>query len=63
MSQPTFLRVASVLFFAIAIAHAVRLAFNVPVVVEGAPLPMWPSGLAAVVLSFLAVEGFRLSRR
>ncbi len=62
MSQCAFSLIAGIVFLAIALGHVLRLAFGVPVVVQGIAIPMWASGVAFVIMGYLAVEGFRLAR-
>jgi len=61
MSQRTFLLVAGVVFGLIALGHALRVGFNVSFVVNGFSVPMWGSGLAVVIMAYLAYQGFRLA--
>ena len=63
MSQHVFELIAGVVFGLIAIGHLLRIAFGVVFVVYGVSVPMWASGIAVVVMSFLAYEGFRLARK
>ncbi|HYM06129.1 MAG TPA: hypothetical protein VEU11_06175 [Terriglobales bacterium] len=63
MSQRTFSLIAGVVFGLMALAHVLRIVFGVSVVVNEIPIPMWASGLAVVVMSYLAYEGFRLARK
>lgn len=62
MKQHAFFLVAGVLFLLIALAHAVRVAFGVELVVQGISVPTWASAVATVALGYLAYEGFRLAR-
>jgi hypothetical protein len=47
----------------IAIGHVVRVIFGVSFVVYSIPVPMWASGIAVVIMGYLAFEGFRLARK
>jgi len=63
MSQHAFLLVAAVVFGLIALGHVIRIVFNVAFVVRDIPVPMWGSGLAVVIMAYLAYQGFRLARK
>ncbi len=63
MSQHAFELLAAVVFLLIAIAHVLRVIFGVAVVVYSIPVPMWASGIAVVIMGYLAFEGFRLARK
>ena len=63
MSQRTFSLVAGVVFALIALGHVLRIVFNLSFVVQGISIPMWASGLAIIVMGYLAYEGFRLARK
>jgi hypothetical protein len=63
MSQHLFLPIAGVVFGLIALGHLLRLVFGVSLVVYGISVPMWASGIAVVVMGYLASEGFRLARK
>ena len=63
MSQHAYLLVAGAVFLLIALGHVTRLIFGVSFVVQDFPIPMWGSGLAVVVMGFLAYQGFRLARK
>jgi hypothetical protein len=62
MSQRTFLLVAAVVFGLIALGHALRILFDASLVVSGFSVPMFASGLAVVIMAYLACQGFRLAR-
>ncbi len=55
--------VAVVILFLIALAHLLRLVFQVEIIVGGVTLPMWASILGCVVPAFIAVMLLRESRR
>ena len=63
MSQRSFSMIVGVVFLFIAVAHLVRVALGAALDVAGVAIPMWPSVLAAIVMGYLAFEGFRLSRK
>jgi len=62
MSKATFSKLAGVIFLIVALAHALRLIFKWDLVIAGWQVPMWTSGVAAVIAAFLAYEGFRTSQ-
>jgi len=62
MNQKTFSLLASVIFFVVALAHAARLAFHLPITLDGWAAPMWLSWVALVVALYLASQGIRLAR-
>jgi len=61
MSQYAFSFTAGIVFLLIALGHVLRLVFRVGFVVYEIPVPMWASGIAVVVMGYLAYEGFRLA--
>jgi hypothetical protein len=63
MSQRTFSLIASVVFGLIALGHVLRIVFNMTFVVQDFSVPMWASGVAIVILGYLAYEGCRLARK
>jgi hypothetical protein len=63
MSQRTFSLIVGVVFLLIAVGHLVRVVLGATLVVEGVAVPMWPSILAVIVMGYLALEGFRLSKK
>ena len=63
MSQHVFSLVAGVVFGLIALGHALRIVFNLSFVVQGISIPMSASGLAVVVMSYLAYQAFGLARK
>jgi hypothetical protein len=54
---------AILLLWAIALAHVLRVIFQVEVIAAGHHLPMWLSGVAAMVLGFIAAMVWRESKR
>ena len=62
MTHRTFSLVAAVLFFLIALLHAIRLLRGWQVTFEGAVVPIWISWIGLAVAAFLAYQGFRLSK-
>ena len=63
MSQRTFSLIASVVFGLIALGHVLRIVLGWSFMVQDIPVPMWASGLAVVIMGYLAYEGFRLARK
>ena len=63
MSQHAFEITAAIVFLLIAVGHIFRVIFGVPFVVYSVPIPMWASGIAVVIMGYLAFEGFRLARK
>lgn len=63
MSQRTFSLIVGVVFLLIAVGHLLRVFLGATLDVAGMAIPMWPSVLAAIVMGYLAIEGFRLSTK
>jgi hypothetical protein len=61
--QHVFEPIAGVVFLLICLAHVFRIIFGVSFVVYGNSVPMWASGIAVVIMGYLAYEGFRLARK
>ena len=61
-SQILGLRVASVLFGVMSVAQLARLVIRPEVLVAGCLMPLWPSGLAFVILSGLSFWLWKLAR-
>ncbi|MBB3062970.1 MULTISPECIES: hypothetical protein [Microbulbifer] len=57
------LRVASVLFGLMALGQLWRVFATPEVLVGGAPMPVWPSVLALIILAILCIWLWRLSNR
>ena len=62
MTQRTFSLITAVLFFLIALLHAVRLLRGWQVTIEGAFVPIWISWIGLVIAAYLAYQGFLLSK-
>lgn len=60
-TQVVGLRVAAILFGLMSVAQVLRLLLRADVLVNGHPLPLWPSALAAVILGGLSVWLLKLS--
>ena len=63
MSQRTFSLIAGVVFGLIALGHVLRIVLGWSFVVQDFAVPMWASGVAVVIVGYLAYEGFRLARK
>ena len=63
MSEKTFHTVSGAIFGLIALLHLGRLFAGWPAHIGTIELPMWLSGVLAVVAAFLAFSAFRLKAR
>jgi hypothetical protein len=61
-SQILGLKVASIIFGLMCLAQLLRLVIRPEVLVAGHQLPLWPSGLALVILGGLSLWMRKLSR-
>jgi hypothetical protein len=61
-SQTTGLRIASLLFAAIALGHVVRLLKHAQVIVGSHTIPLWISAPLAVIAALLSFWMWRLSK-
>jgi hypothetical protein len=62
MSAFRFSRLAAVIFAIIALLQLLRAFTGFEIAVGGEIIPVWPSGIAAIVAGFLAYLGFTASR-
>jgi len=62
MRQRTYSLVTSVLFFLIAILHALRLLRSWQVTIGDVVVPLWVSWIGLVIAVYLGSQGFRLAR-
>ena len=53
-----FFTISSIVFTVIAIAHVARIVFDLDVSISGFVIPLWMSGVAAIVSGYLAARGF-----
>jgi len=60
-SQILGLRIAAALFGFMSLAQLARLVIRAEVLVAGHPLPLWPSGLACLILGGLSFWMWKLS--
>jgi dolichyl-phosphate-mannose--protein O-mannosyl transferase len=63
MSQRTYCLTTAIVFLLIAFGHLLRFVLDATFVIEGFSVPMSVSLLAAVVLAYLAYQGFVLGRK
>jgi hypothetical protein len=61
-SQILGLRAASIVFGLLCLAQLTRLAIRPEVLVAGHQVPLWPSGLAFVILGGLSLWMWKLAR-
>ena len=61
MTRNTFSLLTGVIFLAVAVAHALRLALKWQVSVAGWDVPMWLGGVC-VIAAYLAYEGFHIRK-
>jgi hypothetical protein len=59
MSSPAFCKVAASIFGIVALAHAARLALDVPIQIGTSPVPMWVSWVGLLITAGLSWWGFR----
>ncbi|MGA8224789.1 MAG: hypothetical protein WB780_24310 [Candidatus Acidiferrales bacterium] len=62
MNKNMFTMLAGAIFLIVAVAHALRLAFKLQVIVANWQVPMWISAVACVVAAYLAYEGFHVRK-
>ena len=62
MNQNSVRLLAAIVFAAVALAHFLRVVFDVPVTVGSTAIPMWVSGVGIVVPGVLAWLLFKNSR-
>jgi hypothetical protein len=58
-----FTLLAAALFLALAVAHACRMLFAIPVTIADSSIPLWPSAVALVVSLALSLMLWREARR
>lgn len=63
MNQRAFSLTAGIIFLPIAVGHLLRILLGVPFVVQGVSIPVWVSGLAAIIAGYLAYSGLRLAKK
>lgn len=63
MNQDGFSSLASAIFLAVAVVHALRLVFKWQVMVASWQVPMWISVVAFVIGLYLAYEGLQIRKR
>lgn len=62
MNSKSFALTSSLLFLAIAVLHALRIAYGWSAVIGGWAVPMWFSWLAIIATAYLAYAGLRLAK-
>jgi hypothetical protein len=62
LSKNTFIQLAVVIFFVVAVVHALRLVFKWEVIVAGWQVPMWVSVVAVIAAAYLSYEGYRTGK-
>jgi hypothetical protein len=63
MTAKSFAMLAAIVFAIGAVLQFLRIAMGWTIVVNGMPLPYWPSWVAVVVLAALSLLGLRASAR
>jgi hypothetical protein len=63
MDRKNYLQLAALIFAVVALAHLVRAAMGLPIVIAGWIVPVWLSWLAFVVASALSWFGWNLAKR
>ena len=61
-SQLRGLKVASIIFGLMCLAQLLRLVLRLEILVAGHRLPLWPSGLAFLILAGLSLWMWKLAR-
>ena len=62
MSSKGFCKLAAVVFALVAVAHALRMATDVPIHIGTTFIPAWASWLGFIVTGALSFQGFRSSK-
>ena len=60
MKNNTYFIVTGILFIIVAVLHGMRIVLGWEFLIGGAPIPMWASWVAFMLIGFLAYYGFRL---
>ena len=63
MSQKVFSLAAGLVFLLIALSHVLRIVLGWRITIQDFSVPMWPSGIAVVIMGYLAYQCFRLERK
>ena len=63
MSKQMYYRTVSVIFLIISVMHVLRLAKGWEAVIAGVEIPLWASGVAAIIAGYLAVRGWQFSKK
>ena len=59
MTNNTFRKVAGTVFAVVAVAHALRVVYGLPIMIGEWFVPMWLSWLAVVLAGWLAYSGLK----
>jgi hypothetical protein len=62
MTAKSFALVAAAVFALVAVVQLLRIAMGWTIAFNGTPIPFWPSAIAVVVATLLAIVGFRAAR-
>ena len=60
MNAKTFAAIVGTFFGVLAVAQGARFLLRLEVMLNGQPIPLWPSAVACLVLGLLAVWAFRI---
>ena len=63
MKLNLYLRIASAIFVVVALVHLVRILSGFQLEAFGEKYPLWLSWIELVTATFLAYQGFKLSRK
>ena len=63
MTAKSFSMLAAVVFAIGAVVQFLRIAMGLTIIVNGTPLPYWPSLVAVAALAALSLLGFRAAAR
>lgn len=62
MNQKTFQSLTGIIFAAIAVFHALRIAYAWPAIIGTYAVPMWLSWAALIIAGYLAYAAYQLRR-
>lgn len=63
MNPKTFFYTTAVIFFLIAVTHALRIIYGWRAAIGGFEAPVWLSWIALVIALVLSYQGFRLTKQ
>ena len=58
-----YFTVSSIIFTVMAIAHLARITWMMPASINGYDVPLWFSGVAVILLGYLATRGFMAAHK